>query len=102
MPFKTLLVAILAIVTLQGCVYRMDIPQGNRIDEEKLDQLKLGMTRSQVEFLIGSPAVVDPYHPHIASYVNYLYKGKEKTEQVKTMVLTYDDKDVLTKIDGKL
>ncbi len=99
---KTFFIALLAIVTLQGCVYRMDIPQGNQIDAEKLQQLKLGMTRSQVEFLLGSPAVTDPYHPHIASYVDYLYKGKEQKAEVKTMVLTYDDKDVLIKIDGKL
>ena len=102
MSFKTLFIIFLAIVTLQGCVYRMDIPQGNRIDAEKLEQLKLGMTRSQVEFLLGSPAISDPYHPQIASYVNYLYKGEEKSEQVKTMVLTYDDKNVLINIDGKL
>lgn len=80
----------------------MDIPQGNQIDAEKLEQLKLGMTRSQVEFLLGSPAIEDPYHPQTASYVDYVYKGKEKTETVKTMVLTYDDKDVLINIDGSL
>lgn len=102
MPLKTFFIALFVIVTLQACVYRMDIPQGNQIDAEKLAQLKPGMTRSQVEFLLGSPAIIDPYHPHQASYVNYLYKGEEQKAELKTMVLTYDDKDVLIKIDGKL
>jgi len=102
MSFKTLFIAILAIVTFQGCVYRMDIPQGNQVDAQKLQQLKVGMTRSQVEFLLGSPAIVDLYHPHQADYVSYLYKGKEQKAELKKMILTYDNNNILTKIDGKL
>ncbi len=102
MSIKTLFVALFVIVTLQGCVYRMDIPQGNRIDAEKLAQLKIGMTRSQVEFLLGSPAVEDIYHPKQIAYVDYIYRGKDQKEEVKTMLLTFDDNDVLTRIEGSL
>ncbi len=102
MSFKTIFIAIIAIVSFQGCVYRMDIPQGNGVDAKKLQQLKLGMTRSQVEFLLGSPAIVDLYHPHQANYVSYLYNGKTQKSTLKKMILTYDDKGVLTKIEGKL
>ncbi|MFZ9038036.1 MAG: outer membrane protein assembly factor BamE [Gammaproteobacteria bacterium] len=41
----------------------MDIPQGNRIDPALAEQLEIGMSRSQVEFLLGTPAIVDAYHP---------------------------------------
>jgi len=64
------------IVTLQGCVYRMDVPQGNAVEPDKLAQIKPGMTRKQVEFLIGQPAIQDPFHANEDYYIYYLYHGK--------------------------
>src|SRR3954466_14265374 len=40
-----------------GCVYRMAIQQGNYLVTESVSQLKEGMTRSQVRFLLGTPMV---------------------------------------------
>lgn len=95
------LFAFLIIVTSHACVYRMDIPQGNRIEADKLQQLEIGMTRKQVEFLLGKPAISDPYHSNEAYYIYYLYKGDSEQAEEKTMVLTYEN-DTLVKIDGKL
>ncbi len=89
------------IITLQACVYRMDIPQGNEIDPASLDQLKIGMTRSQVIYLLGDAAINDHYHANQAHYVYYLYNGKEKTSETKTLILTYQD-DILTNIEGSM
>jgi outer membrane protein assembly factor BamE len=91
----------LIIVTSQSCVYRMDIPQGNRVDADKLEQLKIGMTRKQVEFLLGKAAINDPYHADKAHYIYYLYKGEKQQSEQKTMTLTYD-KDTLVDIEGNL
>lgn len=102
MALRQLLLLGLIIITSQGCVYRMDIPQGNRVDAEKLAQLKTGMTRTQVEFLLGRAAINDQYHAHQAHYVYYRYEGKTQQADLKTMVLTYDDQDVLVAIDGQL
>jgi outer membrane protein assembly factor BamE len=79
----------------------MDIPQGNRIDEEKLQQLKLGMTRSQVEYLLGDAAINDEYHANQAYYVYYLYHGEQQISDLKTMTLSYEN-NVLVDIKGKL
>ena len=79
----------------------MDIPQGNRIEAEKLQQLQTGMTRKQVEFLLGKAAINDPYHANKAHYVYYLYKGEEQQSEQKTMILTYEN-DILINIDGSL
>jgi outer membrane protein assembly factor BamE len=97
-----IIVLALLIVSLQACVYRMDIAQGNRIDQDKLDQLKIGMTRSQVRLLIGEAAINDIHHPNQAHYVYYLLKGESNTTELKTMILTYDDNGVLTHIEGSL
>lgn len=82
-------------------MYRMDIAQGNRIDADKLEQLKIGMTRKQVEFLLGKAAIDDPYHADKAHYIYYLYKGDEQQSEQKTMILTYDG-DTLIDIQGSL
>src|SRR5437899_3045049 len=41
--------------TLGGCVYRMNIQQGNYLEGKTVDQLQAGMTRSQVRYLLGTP-----------------------------------------------
>ncbi len=91
----------IAIVSLSGCVYRMDIDQGNRIDAAKLEKLNPGMTRQQVEFLLGKAAINDPYNVDLAHYIYYVYRGETRQVEQRTMVLTYQD-DVLISIDGKL
>jgi outer membrane protein assembly factor BamE len=101
MRLSKFLLFILIIVTSQSCVYRIDIPQGNRVDADKLEQLEIGMTRRQVEFLLGKAAINDPYHADKAYYVYYLYKGEEQQSEQKTMTLTYD-KDTLVDIEGSL
>lgn len=101
MQIRLFIITSFIIVALQGCVYRMDIPQGNQIDPQKLEQLKIGMTRSQVEFLLGSAAINDLHHANQAHYVYYLKKSKQQTREIKTMVLTYDA-DILVDIKGAL
>jgi outer membrane protein assembly factor BamE len=44
-----------------GCVYKMNIQQGNYLVAESVSQLKEGMTRSQVRFLLGTPMVPDAF-----------------------------------------
>ena len=90
----------LAIVTLSGCVYRMDIPQGNRIDPELVEQLEIGMSRNQVEFLLGTPAIVDLHHPDQWHYVFYLKTGDGMISK-SVMTLTFSG-DLLASIEGDL
>ena len=53
-------------------VYKIGIPQGNVITQEMVDQLRPGMTKRQVIFVMGSPLVRDPYHQDRWDYVyNY-------------------------------
>jgi outer membrane protein assembly factor BamE len=80
----------------------MDIDQGNRIDQETLAKLEPGMTRKQVEFLLGKAAINDSFHANQAHYIYYLYNGEEQQTEQKTMVLTYDDQEILQRIEGGL
>jgi len=96
--FVTLLASI---VTLSACVYRLDIPQGNRIDAAVIAQLEIGMTPRQVEFLLGEPAIADPYHPEAWHYVYYFKSGDDKLIEKRVMILRFTQ-DQLSSIEGSL
>lgn len=55
-----------------GCVYRAAISQGNLIEQEDLDQVEVGMTMSQVRFLLGTPMIDGPFSRNRWDYVYYL------------------------------
>ena len=62
-------------ILLGGCVYRMPIQQGNDIDGPAVRQLKTGMTRSQVLYLLGTPMIKDPFDTDRWDYVYYYKHG---------------------------
>src|SRR5438270_1729326 len=76
--------------TLGGCVYRMNIQQGNYLEGKTVDQLQSGMTRSQVRYLLGTPMVpavldrkstrLNSSHSQISYAVFCLKKKKKQTK----------------------
>lgn len=90
-----------SIVTLSACVYRQDILQGNRIDDEKIEQLAVGMTKSQVEFLLGKPAIIDLYHPDAWHYIYYKKTGDDGNIDKRVMTLRFEQ-SLLNAIEGSL
>jgi outer membrane protein assembly factor BamE len=40
-----------------GCVYQIDVQQGNKLEPKDVESVKVGMTRNQVRFLLGTPMV---------------------------------------------
>ena len=77
----------------------MDIPQGNRIDASLVEQLEIGMSRKQVKFLLGTPAVVDLYRPDRWHYIYFLKTGNDGEIEKKRMTLTFSN-DLLSNIEG--
>ncbi len=59
-----------------GCVYQPALSQGNLLKPEDVEQLKVGMTRGQVRFLLGTPMIDDPFHEERWDYVYYLRLGR--------------------------
>jgi outer membrane protein assembly factor BamE len=76
-PAARLGAAVLAL-GLSACVYRMDVQQGNLLDVEQVDQVEVGMTRSQVRFLLGTPMVIDSFDADRWDYVYSLRRGHER------------------------
>jgi outer membrane protein assembly factor BamE len=76
-----------------GCVYRMDIQQGNYLEGKTVDQLQVGMTRSQVRYLLGTPMVPDLFDKDRWDYLYYFQHGRlRRPEQRHVVVYFKDDK----------
>ena len=98
---RYILLAGLAIVTLQGCVYRMDIPQGNRIDPALLDRLEMGMTRNQVRYILGTPVVDNLFRDDRWDYVYYFRAGRSKKPERRWLVVWFEE-DTVIRVDRDL
>lgn len=78
--------------------YKIDIQQGNVVTQEMLAKLKVGMTRAQVRFALGSPLVVDPFRTDRWDYVySFQKQGKEAERRRVTVIF---DEDKLVRIAG--
>ena len=71
---------------LTGCVYRLDVQQGNLLDEADIQAITPGMTRSQVRYLLGTPVAVDPFRTDRWDYMYYLRPGKSRKQLVQHVV----------------
>jgi outer membrane protein assembly factor BamE len=97
MRFRAFAIA-LAALALTACVYRIDIQQGNLLDDEDISQVDLGMTRSQVQFLLGTPMVSDSFHRDRWDYAYYLRRGRSP-DVVQRWVVVHFENDRVTQID---
>jgi len=79
-------------------MYRPDIQQGNVIDQDMVNKLKPGMSKRQVGYLLGTPALIDSFHQDRWDYVYTLKKNREEFVQ-KDLTLFFEN-DQLTQIKG--
>ena len=104
---KTVLLALLAAL-ISGCAegpripgltpYRIDIQQGNFVSQEMVSQLKPGMSKEQVRFVLGTPLLTDIFHNDRWDYVYWREAPNGKREQRKLAVFFADGK--LARLDG--
>jgi len=98
---KLLFVAVLA-VAASGCgvLYKQPIYQGNLIEKKAADQLQVGMSRQQVQALLGTPSVADPFHHDRWDYIASERTGRMGHTQVKDLTLWFQG-DSLSKWEGE-
>jgi outer membrane protein assembly factor BamE len=88
--------AIASLAALTGCAalapHKIEIQQGNYISPEMASQLKLGMTKQQVRFLLGTPLLVDVFHAERWDYMFYRDDRKGSVEERKLSVYFQDGK----------
>ena len=106
-PRRTALPLIVLCVLLQGCAsfllpkaHRHPVQQGNLIDAEQRSQVREGMNREQVRFLIGEPTMANITQPDTWLY---LYNSGVLLEPGinHLLALTFDDSGTLVEIDNR-
>ena len=95
----------LSVISTGGCsnlrfpgVYRIAVMQGNIIDQKKVDQLKVGMTKRQVQYVMGTPLLNDVFHDNRWDYVYQLRRGNEVLRD-KCFTLFFEN-DLLVRYEG--
>ena len=79
-------------------VYRIDVQQGNIIEQEMLSRLEPGMDKTQVKFIMGTPSLIDPFHTDRWEYIYTFAKGGRQPKQRHVTLYFNDEK--LAYIDG--
>lgn len=72
--------------------YRVTIQQGNFISQEMLSQIKVGMTKDQIRFLVGTPLLADVFHGERWDYPFRLQKGSGETTTSRIAIFFKDNK----------
>ena len=80
-------------------VYRIDIEQGNIVTQDMVDQLRPGMTKRQVRFIMGTPLIEDTFNPERWDYLYSFQPGGEPRELTR-MVVFFNEEDRLTSFSG--
>ena len=86
-------IILLSALILSGCAipnlispYKLDIPQGNAITADQVALLKVGMSKAQVRFILGTPLLTDPFHANRWDYVfTDARNGELQTRKVYTV-----------------
>lgn len=96
-PARRLAAACLAAVLLSGtggCVYRMTVQQGNYLDPKQVAQLQVGMTRSQVRFLLGTPMLPDAFDRDRWDYLYFQQVGRLKRPDQRRLTVFFEEDKV--------
>ena len=91
----TPLITIITIFLLNSCAsnfYQVPIAQGNIISVEMLSKLEKGLTKVQVQYIMGTPSVKDPFNSSKWDYIGYEIIGDELLREVHYSLHFQDEK----------
>ena len=100
-------VAGLAVLWLSGCAveryfleYRINVQQGNLIEQKQIVQLRPGMTRDQVRYVLGTPLLQDPFHAERWDYVYRFEDGKTGEITMRNIFMYFNSSGLLERVGG--
>lgn len=103
LPLRSAAAALAAVAVLAGCEsirswtppliqpYRPDVQQGNVVTQEMVEQLRQGMSREQVRFLLGSPMLTSVFHANRWDYVYHLRRGRGNETETRRLTVEFKD-----------
>jgi len=101
MKTKLLLSLALCATLLSACIkpYRPDIQQGNIINNSDLREIRAGMSKQEVLFILGTPMVIDPFNEQRWDYF-YSNTNQRKRETDQRLITAIFDGDTLVELGG--
>lgn len=75
-------------------IYKIDVQQGNALEARWVEKITLGMNKEQVHFILGSPLIVDSFHPDRWDYV-YLLTPSHGEQQLRQLTIIFDRNEVM-------
>ena len=99
---RTLAAMLLATVCCAGCglLYKQPIYQGNLIEQSAVEQLQVGMSRQQVQVLLGSPSIADPFHHDRWDYTASERSARFDNDVVVKNFTVWFENDAVTRWEG--
>ena len=79
----------------------MEVQQGNYITQEMVAQLKPGLTRDQVRFVLGTPLVSDIFHEERWDYV-FLRQRTNSRETEFRRIAVFFEEGKLKRVEGDI
>ncbi len=86
-----ILLTAVVLLTSSACVYRANISQGNLLEQDDIEQVAVGMTQSQVRFLLGTPMIDDPFRRDRWDYVYYLKIGRRDASFKRWISIEFEE-----------
>jgi outer membrane protein assembly factor BamE len=80
----------ICLAVVSACVFRIDVQQGNLLEDEDIDAVQIGMTRSQIRFVLGTPMVEDAFHHDRWDYIYFFRKGRSKVADRRWIIVYFD------------
>ena len=87
---RRLVLLLICLAAVNACVYRIDVQQGNLLEDDDIDAVQIGMTRSQIRFVLGTPMVEDAFHRDRWDYIYFFRKGRSKIADRRWVIVYFD------------
>ena len=88
------LIVATALLFTASCVFRIDVQQGNKLEDKNIEAVEIGMTRNQVRFLLGTPVTADPFHSDRWDYIYYFRQGRSENPERRWLIVWFDGDQV--------
>ena len=89
------LIVVMALASISACsswIYRIDIPQGNFLEQKDIDKLRIAMTKEQVKYVLGSPVASNAFDDETWHYFYALKSGRGNDFEKQLIVEFKDEK----------
>jgi outer membrane protein assembly factor BamE len=101
MKLTQLLIIVAMILSTSACknwIYRIDVPQGNYLDDRDVKKLRISMTKEQVIYVLGRPVVEDSFDEDTWYYIYEMKRGMSKRGEdfKKDLIISFEDGKLIT------